>query len=112
MTEVPIPSPNVALITYEREAPVPEPSWYRYFNSFNGPPGLARPLTVTGPPFAYTVPVLGSVFISGGTVTSVTITRGRVTVPTGVTQGVVPAGKLDVVTIAFSALPTVWFLPS
>lgn len=68
--------------------------------------GPIQPLM--GPsPIAFTAGAPGHVIISGGTVSSVTLTRGTMTIPA---QSPVPVSAGDVVTIAYSAVPTASFV--
>ncbi|HET9087124.1 MAG TPA: hypothetical protein VFN53_06365 [Acidobacteriaceae bacterium] len=67
-------------------------------------------VTVGASPSAYVAPSGGQVFIAGGTVTSVTLTRNGVTL-TVADSGFIPVGIGDVVSITYTAAPTVTFLP-
>lgn len=68
-------------------------------------------ITVGASPFAYTAPTAGSVCISGGAVTQVTLARNSTVVYTStlaVDQIVVRKG--DVVTVTYTTAPTMYFL--
>ena len=74
-------------------------------------PAASAAVTVGASPFAYTAPSAGSVCVSGGAITSVTLARGGVTVYTSglaADQVVVRAG--DVVTVTYTTAPTMYFL--
>jgi len=70
------------------------------------------PVTPGTSPYAYTAPAAGAVSVTGGTVTVITITRGGTTITTGATFGVFPVLAGDVVTVTYSAAPTMDFFPS
>jgi hypothetical protein len=87
-------------------------SWWQFFN-------LLAPLTpvkessvaVTASPFSYTSQANGHVLVTGGTVSSITLTRVSAH-PTGLTTGLIPVGNKDVVTVTYTGLPTMTFIPS
>jgi hypothetical protein len=80
------------------------------FVAFAGAGAAIVPVTVGASPFAYTATTGGTLAISGGTVSAVTLTRGTTTVP--VSPASVPARNGDVVTITYTAAPTVNFIPA
>lgn len=66
----------------------------------------------TGSPFAYTAPADGTVVVTGGTVSAISITRQTTSVATGLTVGVFPVSRLDILTVTYSpSAPTMTFLP-
>lgn len=69
-------------------------------------------VTVGASPFTFTAPANGTVAISIGTVSAVTLIRQGVSVATGVTDGLIPVSRLDQVQITYAVAPTVAFLPS
>lgn len=77
----------------------------------NTPGAAVSALTVGTSPYAYTASLRGSVAVSGGTVSAVTITRGGVVVPTGALAGMFPVMNGDIVTVTYSAAPTMNFIP-
>jgi len=87
--------------------------WFGYLSQLGGVPGPIRPVTVVESPFTYKAPYNGSLAISGGTVSAVTISRARVSnVPLGLTSGCVAVAANDLVTIVYSAVPTINFIPT
>ena len=70
-----------------------------------------EPLTVTASPYVYTASTIGNVFVSGGTVSSIVLTRSGVslTVPENI---FIPVTANDTVTVTYSGLPTATFVPS
>lgn len=74
--------------------------------------GLApSSITVGASPFAYTSLSSGSVSVTGGTVSQITLTRNAIVVWTGaVASGVVPVCATDIVAVTYSAAPTMYKL--
>lgn len=89
-------------------------AWLRSFSSLLQGPQAAKPQTPGGSPYSFTAPAAGSFIVSGGTVSSITLTRGvvkPVTVNLGVVAGHFPASMGDVFKITYTVAPTVTFLP-
>jgi hypothetical protein len=86
--------------------------WYRFFQgSYQGvPPSAEVTVAVGGSPFMYTAPVKGFVILTGGTVTAVQFTRAQTTL-TGQTSGLFPLNQGDILTVTYSGLPTMVFVP-
>ncbi|MGS0981013.1 hypothetical protein [Burkholderia glumae] len=77
-----------------------------------GSTGAIVAVTVGASPFAYTAPAAGTVLIVGGTVSAVTLKRGTASaVSVGATAGSVPVSAGDIVTVTYSAAPTMSFVP-
>jgi hypothetical protein len=88
-------------------------SWFRWFQDQNNglPKGAEVAVTVGGSPFAFTATSGGYIILRGGTVSAVEVTR-TVTTLTGQTAGVFPLSQGDVLTVTYSALPAMVFVPS
>ena len=72
----------------------------------------AQTLTPSGSPYTATASSSGIYLVSGGTVSAITISRdGTTFLATGVTSGIIPARKFDQVRVAYTAAPTMNFLP-
>jgi hypothetical protein len=102
--------------TYEQpiaKAGSTHPSWYRFFQGIykGAPPSAEMTLQVTASPFRYTAPSSGFVILKGGTVTGVEFTRANTTL-TGQTQGVFPLSQADQLTVTYSGLPTMTWVPT
>lgn len=69
-----------------------------------------RILLVGGTPFSFTAPHNGFVIVKGGTVLAITFTRCQVTL-TGQTSGIFPLYQGDTLTVSYSGLPTMVFVP-
>lgn len=69
-------------------------------------------ITVGASPYSYQAPSSGSVFISGGTVNAVAFSRdGTTFIGAGVTAGIVPVRKKDIVRVTYTVAPTMTFVP-
>lgn len=86
--------------------------WHRYLTKSSVAPQAAEVVTLPASPASYEAPSAGFVLIGGGSVSGVTLTRGRVSVATGVVGGFIPVGAGDSVTITYSAAPEVHFFAS
>jgi hypothetical protein len=88
------------------------PSWFSFFALLAGAPGPIVPVQPTASPFSFQAPSRGSLAVSGGTVSAILLSRGRVSgVNIGFTNGPVPMAAGDTVSITFSAAPTINFIP-
>lgn len=86
--------------------------WYRFMQNLwiGVPPSNETTVTVGGSPFSYTSPSRGYVILRGGTVSSVQFTRS-VTTLTGQTSGIFPLNQGDVLTVTYTGLPNMTFVP-
>lgn len=84
--------------------------WQRLGGSGATLPAVTAP--PDGPPFLYESDISGTLVVSGGTVTEISIVRGTSNVITGVVAGPIPVLRGDTVAIVYSVEPTVTFLPS
>lgn len=88
-------------------------SWFNFFARLTAKPQAISTVTPTASPFSFTASLDGALAISGGTVSSVKLTRGRVAgVNTGLTSGMVSMAQGDVVTVTYSAAPSISFIPA
>lgn len=89
--------------------------WYSYWAGlFEGQPtGPVAPLVVGPSPFTYLATAAGSVIVQGGTTTQIQFSRGDGNFyVTGVTAGMFPLAKGDLLVITYSVgPPTVTFVP-
>lgn len=88
--------------------------WQRFFNALNSAsqPIQTVPIAPVISPFKFTASSTGALMVSGGTVTSISLTRGVTTIPTGQTSGNIPMSNGDIVSIAFSVAPNIAFVPA
>lgn len=87
--------------------------WYQFFVRLSqlSAEQPIQPLTVTASPFVYTASTIGNVFVSGGTVSSIVLARSGVTLTC--TESIfIPVAANDTVTVTYSGLPTMTFVPS
>ena len=86
--------------------------WYRFFQglAFGVPPGAETAVTVGTSPFTYTAPRGGAVIVQGGIVSAISFARVSSHV-TGATQGLFPVSSGDMITITYTGVPTVTFVP-
>lgn len=78
------------------------------------PPSQAQPvaaITVNASPFTYTAPFAGSVAITGGTVSLITLIRQSTSVATGLTTGLIPVSRGDQIQVTYTGTPTMTFIP-
>jgi hypothetical protein len=87
--------------------------WYRFFQGvFLGtPPSAEVTLTPGASPFAYTALTKGFMIVRGGTVTAIQFTRTATNL-TGQTSGIFVLNQGDVLTVTYSALPTMIWVPT
>ncbi|OWV62585.1 hypothetical protein ATY75_12235 [Rhizobium sp. N122] len=86
------------------------PVWQRFFGALLGAPAAISPVTVSASPTSFTAYQRGTVGISAGTLTSVSLTRAGTTVTLGTTRSVTVANG-DVVTVSYTVAPTINFIP-
>jgi len=82
--------------------------WMIWFQQLASQPAAPFSVAPTGSPFNYTASGKGSLAVSGGTVSAITLTRGGETVPMG---NLIPMVNNDVATITYSVAPTLSFVP-
>lgn len=90
----------------------PTVEYQRFFGALVSPPQKAEAPTLATSPATYTASITGTLFVSGGTVSDISISRGQSVIPAGVVAGPIPLAGGDVATITYSVKPTVNFLPS
>lgn len=84
--------------------------WIQYLQQFTIAPPAFMDITVGVSPFEYEAKEPGNIFISGGTVSLIQLTRGTDTIT--VTGDLIPVAINDTVTIIWTVLPTMKFIPS
>lgn len=89
--------------------------WYFFWSGlFRGlPPGNVIEVGATASPMTYTAPAKGNLIVQGGTVSQVRFSRDGVNLyDTALTQGLFPLNAADQLTITYSVVPTLTFVPS
>jgi hypothetical protein len=86
--------------------------WYRFFQGlYLGTPSAAEvTITAGASPFTYTALSKGFMIIRGGTVSAVQFTRS-VTTLTGQTSGIFPLSNADQLTVTYTGIPTMVWVP-
>lgn len=103
-----VPNSNVPLVDSTGRI---TQTWQRFLGALIAPPGDIATVTVSASPTSFTASARGTVGISGGTLTSVTLTRSGVSINLGVTR-TVPVANNDLVTVIYTAAPTIKFIPA
>jgi hypothetical protein len=85
--------------------------WQRFFGALVDPPAAVSAVAVSASPTSFTASERGSVVISGGTISAVSLTRAGTVVNFGTTRSI-PVANGDVVIVTYSVAPTISFLPS
>jgi hypothetical protein len=112
-------SNTLALLSESEIQPVPRDISNAMMLALDGSPPDAQPraqpavaITVGASPFTFTAPANGTVAISGGNVSMLTLIRQGVSVPTGLIAALIPVSRLDQVQITYLVAPTANFLPT
>ena len=109
---LPLPSVLSKFVNDSKNIVLP---WIQYLQQFTIAPPSFMDITVGTSPFDYQAEEPGNVFISGGTVSGITLTRGGVTIivfPNTANPRLVPVAVADIVEVTFSLLPTMKFIPA
>jgi hypothetical protein len=89
------------------------PPWNSWFQQFSQAPAGVAVITAGGSPFSYTPNDQGTVIISGGTVSNISLIRGTTTIPLFTSTAAprsVTVSIGDTVIITYSVKPTIQFL--
>jgi len=89
--------------------------WVQYLQQFTIAPPAFIDITVGISPFEYQSAEPGNIFISGGTVSGITLTRGTDTItvaPNTAEPRLIHVAVADIVEVTYSVLPTIKFIPS
>lgn len=89
--------------------------WIQYLQQFTIAPPNIMSLTVGISPFSYVAKEPGNLVISGGTVSAIVLTRGAISLTLFTSTAnvrIIPVGINDTVTVTYSVLPTMNFIPS
>lgn len=87
------------------------PIWQRFFGALLGAPAAISAVPVSASPTSFTASQRGTVGISAGTLTSVTLSRAGTTISLGSTTRSVTVAPNDVVTVSYTVAPTINFIP-
>lgn len=87
-------------------------SWWEFFKSVSpsADSGSESVITVGVSPFSYTTPDDGFVLVQGGTVSAISITR-KSAYATGLTAGMFPVGRGDILIVTYTGSPNMVMFP-
>lgn len=108
-----LPLPNVLQNFVDGGKKIINP-WIQYLQQFTIPPPAFADITVGTSPFSYEADEPGNLFVSGGAVSSIALTRGADTIivaPNTTNPRLVPIAIADTVTVTYTVLPTIKFIP-
>lgn len=111
MRRLPVPNLNAPLVDMVLGR-VLRP-WNNFFMQFTQDAPAVNDILVTGSPLSFTTSSGGTLSVVGGTVSSIVIVRGQVTIPVAsstVDPVLVPLSIGDTAIIIYSVAPTVRFL--
>lgn len=105
---LPLPNMNAPLVNKLGKIIPPWNSWFQQFSQ--QAPAVAN-VSVGASPFSYTAGVDGTLIISGGTVSAISLVRGITTIPLSTVRPLaVPISIGDTVIVTYTVLPTLQFL--
>lgn len=105
-------TPNWTVPVVDTETGLANQAWFEFFARLTTRPPPIVDVPPTGSPMTYVASTNGYLAVSGGTVSSITLTRAKMTnIPTGVTGGLIPLSQGDSATITYSVAPTINFIP-
>lgn len=84
--------------------------WNNFFSQFSSPPSAIKTIVVGTSPFQYQAGEPGTLVLTGGTVSNVSLIRGRDSVNLGTPKSVLLMIQ-DIAQITYSVIPTLQFLP-
>lgn len=105
---IPLPNKNNSFV--DNKGKIQRP-WDSYLQQFTQAPPKIMTVIVGATPFAYTVKEPGMVSVTGGTITTIVLSRGTDTIDVTGTK-LIPVSINDVVTVDYTVLPTIKFIPS
>lgn len=110
MNTLPVPNLTSALVNKLGKV---IPPWNSWFQQFSQPAPAVAPIAVGASPFSYTANSNGTLIISGGTVSLISLTRGPTTILIATSTAIariVPISIGDTVNVTYTVLPTLQFL--
>ena len=106
--------PNVLSVFVDKMGKIVQP-WIGYLQQFTIPPPAFSDIDVDPSPFVYEATEPGFIYISGGTVSAITLTRGTDTLTIASDTSIprlVPVAIKDIVSVTYSVLPTMKYIES
>ena len=108
MTVAPFPGANVPVLAQGTNFFAY--AWLTYLQGLSSQPGAPQTITIGASPLSFTAAGSGSLAVNGGTVSAKTLTRGGTTV--SISANMIPVANNDVVTVTYSAAPSLVFIPN
>lgn len=109
-----LPLPNIVQSFVDQALQIKSP-WIQYLQQFTIAPPAFLIIDASGSPFEYEAKEPGNIFISGGIVSDISLTRGPDTIilfPDTSVARFVPVAVNDIVSITYSVKPIIKFIPS
>lgn len=109
-----VPFYNSGVAFVDRAGKILRP-WIQYLQQFTIAPPPIMSVSVDISPFAYIAKEPGNIVVSGGTVSAIVLTRGTTSIILFVSTAnarIIPVSINDAVTVTFSVLPIIQFLPA
>lgn len=105
-----IPLPSQLAAFTDKNGRLQRP-WTQYLQQFTQAPPNVMNVIVSASPLSYRIKEPGSVAITGGTVSGIILTRGIIFIDlTG--SKIIPVSINDIITVTYSVLPTIQFIPA
>lgn len=87
------------------------PPWNSFFQQFTQNPPAVFDIDLDTSPFIITPNAHGTIILTGGTISNITLTRGNVDIDlTG--QRIIPIRISDTLSVTYSVAPVIQFLPN
>lgn len=103
-----VPSSQIPFVNQDKTIAT---EWLRFLTDLVSNAKPSASITPSSSPSAYVASVQGHLLVVGGTVSSITLKRGRATIATGMTSGFIPVSSNDIVTVTYTVAPTLTFVP-
>lgn len=108
MNTLPVPNLNAPLVDTNRKVATP---WNSWFQQFSQDAAAVATIVIGASPFSYTANSNGTLIISGGTVSAISLIRGSTNILLSTVRPlIIPISIGDTVSITYSVLPTIQFL--
>lgn len=103
------PVPNLRASLVDALGIIKNP-WNLWFQQFSQAPPNIQNIVLGASPYLIDVHDFGNIVVTGGTISSIVLTRGNISLNlTG--QKLIPIAIGDVVIVTYSVLPTIQFIP-
>ena len=103
------PPNNVPLVSEDQSV---ESIWSQFFTALVSSAAPIDTVVLPVSPALFVATFPGNLLIANGTVSALSLTRARVTVPLPMTSGFIPLAQGDELTVTYSILPDAYFIPN